>query len=47
LLIFLFSQIKQRRNSNRLHIRTYFKRNRQKKKFLPNLHFHAIILWNR
>ena len=31
LLVFLFSQIKQRRNSNRLHIRTYLKRNRQKK----------------
>ena len=32
LLIFLFSQIKQRRNSNRLHIRTYFKRNIQKRR---------------
>ena len=30
LLIFLFSQIKQRRNSNRLHIEPYFERNRQK-----------------
>jgi len=44
LLIFLFSQIKQRRNSNRLHIEPYFERNRQKKEPLPKLYFYAIIL---
>jgi len=44
LLIFLFSQIKQQRNSNRLHTGPYFERNRQKKGALPKLHFHAIIL---
>ena len=31
LLIFLFSQIKQRRNSNRLHMAPYFDQNIQKK----------------
>ena len=31
LLIFLFSQIKQRRNSNRLHTAPYFDQNIQKK----------------
>jgi len=44
LLIFLFSQIKQRRNSNRLHIEPYFERNRQKKEPIPKLYFYAIIL---
>jgi len=33
LLIFLFSQIKQRRNSNRLHMAPYFDQNIQKRSY--------------
>ena len=40
---FLFSQIKKRRNSNRLHIRTYFKRNRQKRSFFRNSIFTLLF----